>query len=298
MVTLENNYLTVKINTFGAEVSSVVDKESGHEFVWQADETYWARHAPVLFPIVGRLKDDQYEYEGTTYDMSQHGFARDSEFEVEESTEQSATFSLKSTDETKEKYPFDFQLFIKYNLEENRLKVTYEVKNQSDQEVMYYGIGGHPAFNVSQTKNENGELEFDQVSYAVEPAGKYDSIPLTDDGFLRLEEKETKEVSEEELTHESFKEDALIYKVHEDTQVILKDEVKAVEIRVTPENMGHIGIWSTYPKRAGFVCVEPWAGLADAINTSGNYAEKYGINKLETNERATHAFTLEFTKKV
>lgn len=296
MVTLENNHLTVKINTFGAEVSSVVDKKSGHEFVWQADETYWARHAPVLFPIVGRLKDDKYDYEGKTYDMSQHGFARDSEFEVEEVTEYSVTFSLKSTSETKEKYPFDFQLLIQYVLEDNRLKVTYEVKNNSNNEVMYYGIGGHPAFNVAQKENSEGELEFDQVRFSIEPAGSYDFIPLTEDGLLDLEGKVTREISEVELTHESFVGDAFVYKTGAELDVVLKDDVNNVEIRVTPENMKYVGIWSPYPKRAGFVCVEPWAGLADTETSTGKLEEKYAFNKLATNGTATHAYTLEFTK--
>ena len=296
MVTLENNHLTVKINTFGAEMHSVVDKKSGYEFVWQADEAFWARHAPVLFPIVGRLKDDQYEYEGTNYDMSQHGFARDSEFEVEEVTEQSATFSLKSTEETKAKYPFDFQLLIQYVLEENRLKVTYEVKNNSDDEVMYYGIGGHPAFNVAQTENADGELEFDQVSFEFEPTGSYDFIPLTADGLLDLDGKVEKEVSREDLTHESFVGDAYIYKTGTGTTVALKDGMNKVEVRVTPENMEHMGIWSPYPKRAGFVCIEPWAGLADSKASTGKLKEKYAFNELATNATATHAYTLELTK--
>lgn len=297
MVTLSNNELTVKINEFGAEVSSVIDKKTGYEFMWQADDKYWGRHAPVLFPIVGRLKEDQYEYNGQTYQMTQHGFARDSMFEVEEVTDNTATFSLTDNEETLKKYPFKFKLLIKYALEENRLTVTYEVRNQSTREVMYYGIGGHPAFNVSQTTNKDDKAEFDQVSFRFEPNEESLFIPLGQSGLLDLKEASEEMVDKIQLTHESFKADAFVYKVKPETEMVLTDDANQVEIRLIPHEMEHVGIWSPYPARGGFVCLEPWAGVADDEETSGQFNEKYGINKLNPEQIMTHHYTIQFTKK-
>ena len=297
VVTLSNNQLTVKINEFGAEVSSVTDQKSGYEFMWQADEDYWGRHAPVLFPIVGRLKNDQYEYDGQTYEMTQHGFARDSMFEVKDITEDTATFSLTDSKETLEKYPFKFTLVIKYTLEENRLTVTYEVKNRSTRKVMYYGIGGHPAFNVSQTTDKDGNNEFDQVSFHFETNEEQLFIPLSEEGLLKLKEAEKQTVGEIQLTHDTFKEDALIYKIEPNSEMVLTDEAEGVEIRLDPQEMEHVGVWSPYPKRAGFVCLEPWAGVADDEETSGQFDEKYGIHKLNPEQIMTHEYTIQFTKE-
>lgn len=297
MVTLSNNELTVKINEFGAEVSSVIDNKTGYEFMWQADDKYWGRHAPVLFPIVGRLKEDQYEYDGQTYQMTQHGFARDSMFEVEEVTDNTATFSLTDNEETLKKYPFKFKLLIKYALEENRLTVTYEVRNQSTREVMYYGIGGHPAFNVSQTTNKDDKAEFDQVSFYFESNEKQLFIPLGQSGLLDLKEAREETVDEIRLTHESFKADAFVYKVKPETEMVLTDDASQVEIRLNPHEMEHVGIWSPYPARGGFVCLEPWAGVADDEETSGQFNEKYGINKLNPEQIMAHHYTIQFTKK-
>lgn len=297
MVTLSNEYLTVSIKEHGAELSSVEDKKTGYEFIWQADDNYWGRHAPVLFPIVGRLKNDQYEYQGKTYDMNQHGFARDSMFKVEEVTEDSATFSLSENEETLEKYPFEFQLFITYTLEKKRVTVTYEVKNTSDKEKMYYGIGGHPAFNVSQTTNDEGEAEFDQISFRFEPKSEHTYIPLSSDGYLELDHAEKQIVEEKELTHESFKKDAFVYKLEADTEMVLTDEANRVQVRLNPKDMTHVGVWSSYPARGGFVCLEPWASTADDDQASGQLEEKYAINKLDPNTDKTHEYTIEFIKE-
>lgn len=297
MITLSNQQLTVKINEFGAEVSSVTDQKTGYEFIWQADDNYWGRHAPVLFPIVGRLKKDKYQYENQTYEMTQHGFARDSMFKVEESTENTATFSLTDNEETRKKYPFKFELVIKYTLEEDHLTVTYKVANRSLREEMYYGIGGHPAFNISQTTDEVDNVEFSQASFRFEPNHEQLAIPLSEEGLLKLKEAEKQKVNEIQLTHETFKEDALIYKVEPNSVMILTDEANQVEIRLNPQEMAHVGVWSPYPKRAGFVCLEPWAGVADEEETSGQLKEKYAIHSLNPEQTLTHEYTMQFIKK-
>ena len=297
VVTLKNNFLTVQINKLGAELSSVIDNKTNYEFIWQADEKYWGKHAPVLFPIVGRLKDDQYEYDGKTYEMTQHGFGRDSDFEVIDQTANAVTFSLKYSTDTLKKYPFKFELLIKYLLHKNNLTVYYEVINHSSSEVMYYSVGGHPGFNVAQTSDSKDSPEFDDVFFHMEPQKSYRSIPLTDEGLLKLNEAKDKQTERIQLTHNTFKNDALIYQIDTQAEMILEDQSNQVEIRLKPNHMKYVGVWSPFPAQAGFVCLEPWAGIADQEGASGHYNEKYAINELAANEKMIHDYTISFTKK-
>lgn len=296
MITLENEFLIATINPFGAELTSVIDRNTGYEFMWQANPEYWGRHAPVLFPIVGRLKNNQFQYDGKTYEMTQHGFARDSKFEVLEQTATSALFSLKSSSETLEKYPFAFELQLQYTISEKNVVITYKVFNPSQTAEMYYAIGGHPAFNMAQTANKAGELEFDKVSVDIKPASDITHLPLTSEGLIADSKASTILPSEMTLTHESFRNDALVYKIDEGKTIELKDEINSVQITVTPSNLPYIGIWSPYPARARFVCIEPWAGIADTESTSGNYTEKVGINHLKPSTQQNHEYSITFEK--
>ena len=136
-------------------------------------------------------------------------------------------------DETHKKYPFNFKLIIKYTLEEDCLTVTYKVKNRSLKDDMYYGIGGHPAFNVSQTTNEAGNEEFNQVYFRFEPNHEQLYIPLSKEGLLKLKEAKTQKVNEIQLTHETFKEDALIYKIKPNSVMILTDKANRKSLKST-----------------------------------------------------------------
>lgn len=296
MITLKNDLLTVKINKFGAELNSVVDRKSDYEFVWQADDNYWGRHAPVLFPIVGRLKEDKYEYMGKTYEMTQHGFARDSMFQLEEQNTNSAVFSLTYNDETLKIYPFEFKVLIKYLLEGSKLKIEYEVANLSTTEVMYYSIGGHPAFNVSQTKDQGTTLELKGVFLEIHPDTDYKKIPISEEGLTQLHRSKQVSAARKRLAHETFKNDALVYEVEKDSEIVLQDENENVEIKIKPNQMDYFGVWSPYPKRAGFICLEPWTGIADSEKTTGELTEKEGVSFLDTNESKTHDYTIDFLK--
>lgn len=296
MITISNEYLTVKIKEFGAEITSVVDNRSGYEFMWQGDPDYWGRQAPVLFPIVGRLKNNQYEYKGKTYEMTQHGFARDSVFEVVDAKENFAAFSLRYNEDTLKKYPFEFELEIRYTLKDRLVEVEYVVKNVSNDEVMYYGVGGHPAFNVSQKVDENGEPEFDEISVRLESNEEVVSLPLSANAYLDLENATSQDPTSKELTHESFKEDANIYMVKSGTKTILTDRTENVEVHLDNREMEYVGIWSPYPARGGFVCLEPWAGITDTENATGLFEEKYAMNVLSEEEQRVHSYTLEFKK--
>ncbi|MDN6731853.1 MAG: aldose 1-epimerase family protein [Atopostipes suicloacalis] len=264
--------------------------------MWQADKEYWARHAPVLFPIIGRLKDHKYEYKGKTYKMSQHGFARDRVFKLEESSANFALFSLTYDDESLKMYPFKFKLYIRYLLNGNRLTVDYEVINLSKTEVMYYSIGGHPAFNVSQ-KNINENLDFDEAYLGIHPDRPYKKIPISKEGYVQLHKIEQEKIKSHKLAHEDFKDDALVYEILDQSEVVLRDEAENVEIRLKPNRMNFLGIWTPFPKKAPFVCIEPWTGFADAEKTTGKLKEKNEISFLDKNERMNHEYTITFLKE-
>ncbi|MDN6162407.1 MAG: aldose 1-epimerase family protein, partial [Atopostipes sp.] len=297
LITLKNKELLVKINEKGAELSSVTDRKSGHEFIWQADEEYWGRHAPVLFPIIGRLKNDQYKYEGKTYNMSQHGFARDRLFELEETDSNSALFSLTYDKESLKNYPFKFKLYIRYILDKKSLTVDYEVINLSRSKGMYYSIGGHPAFNVSQDYDSEESLELKEISLEINPKENYKKIPISKEGYTQLDKTEKEKVYSKQLTHETFKDDALVYEISQGSEILLKDKVEKVEIQIHPNQMNFLGVWSPYPKKASFVCLEPWTGFADNEKASGKFTEKKEISFLEKEEKANHQYTITFIKE-
>lgn len=297
MITLSNDQLTIKINEFGAELVSVVNNDSNYEFMWQGDSKYWSGTAPVLFPIVGKLKDNQYCFEGENYELPQHGFARRMMFQTQTVTDISATFYLKSNQETLKVYPFEFSFQITYILFENKVSVSYEILNTSASKALYYSVGGHPGFNVAHHQPETGQPEFVNVSYSFEPVGSYLNIPLTE-RQIDLEKAKYLQVNNNPILHKTFKKDAQIFLLPKGTKIILNDPENNVKITMTPNELDFLGIWSSYPKKAGFVCVEPWSGVADTTKSTGQLIEKYGINKLEPSTIKTHDYTIQFDKSI
>ena len=149
-----NEELKVTVKPDGAEMTSINYK--GREYLWNGDKKYWGRHAPILFPIVGRLKDHKTIIEGNEYEMGQHGFARDCNFETVYVTANSICYRLKSSEDTLKKYPYSFKLFVTYEVVDNSIKVTYEVKNVDNRRI-YFSIGAHPAFRWPINEKESFE---------------------------------------------------------------------------------------------------------------------------------------------
>ena len=161
---IENDRIKVAVADHGAELCGIYDKKRGHEVVWQADPAYWNRHAPVLFPFVGKVCGGQYRYKGISYPMGQHGFARDMDFTLVGKTENSITHVLRSDDATLAKYPFEFELEITHRIEDNKVFVEWKVTNPAKDEPLYFSIGAHPAFNVPVlpgTKKDDYYVSFD-----------------------------------------------------------------------------------------------------------------------------------------
>ncbi|MCR8968840.1 aldose 1-epimerase family protein [Facklamia sp. 7083-14-GEN3] len=295
MVTIQNNFLKVEIAENGAEVQSITDLKTGYEFLWQADPFYWSRSAPILFPIVGRLQNDQYLYGGKFYHMSRHGFARDSVFTVQSQTDSSVSFYLKNNENTLESYPFEFSLQVNYVLYNHKLTITFEVYNPSVEDTLYYSVGYHPAFNLEHTSGRNYP-EFNQVSYQLNPEGYYYLLQTNTEGLVNLEKAKYMEVIDQKLRHKQFKNDALIYQISEKAEFVLTDAVNDVEIKFRSIGFDYTALWSPYPKRASFLSVEAWSGLPDIANDPQLFKYKRGINSLDPQSISTHDLTIEFHK--
>ena len=220
MQTLKNNQLAVKINPKGAELSSLFNIENQMEYLWNADPTFWGKSSPVLFPIVGALKNDIYRFEGKEYTLPRHGFARDREFIVEKSEENSITFLLTHDENTLKVYPFKFEFRLIYSLENNSLNVTYSVRNMGENK-MYFSVGGHPAFAVplaEDTAYDDYYLEFNKTE-------NFKRWGLTANGLIETQPFDfMKDTSQLNLTKELFYEDAIVFKNLESTSVIFKSD--------------------------------------------------------------------------
>lgn len=253
-ITISSENTSAVIDSFGAELHSLKDA-SGTEYLWQADPAVWKRHAPVLFPFICNTDSKKYTYEGQTYSLANHGFARDSEFELASSDSGSAEFLLKSSAETLKLYPFEFELRIRYGLSENRITVSYTVKN-TDKKDMYFFIGGHPAFNVPM----DGE-SFDDYFVEYE---KPETVIQEFKGKTAVIADNTAKVS---LSHELFANDVFMKDAPNSSWIALVSEKSGRKIKLNYDPKGCIAVWSSYfedkavTEQAKFVCLEPWSSV-------------------------------------
>lgn len=276
MIQLKNNKLKATFNELGAELVSLINLETGKEIIWEGNPDFWGGKSPVLFPTVGALKDDSYIFEGETYEMLRHGFARRKFFDVKSSSENEVVFELQSDKETLKFYPFEFSLKIKYTLVDNKLSVSYQVKNKSDKE-MYFSLGAHPGFAIDTA---NG-LNYNDYKISFSDDEKLEIHPLVDN----LISQETKTIELENktlpLSYELFSKDALVMTAMKSRKLILRNNTNEEKVIFTFSNFPYFGIWAA--KNADFVCLEPWQGIADFENHNQELTEKFGILKLERN---------------
>ena len=293
MQTLKNQSLTVKINPKGAELISLFNGENQTEYMWSADANFWGKSSPVLFPIVGALKDNLYNFEGKTYHLPRHGFAREREFLVENSKNESVTFLLTNDEETLKIYPFAFEFRLKYELQDNCLSVTYSVKNMDDK-TMYFSVGGHPAFAVplsADTDYEDYYLEFNKTE-------NFQRWGLVEGGLIANNPTDfLLNTNRLALTKDLFYEDAIVFKNLQSDEVILKSDKtnspstqsddsqtdsKKPHLKFNFKGFPYLGIWAA--KDANFVCIEPWCGIADSENHNQELTEKEGIIALSVDD--------------
>ncbi len=273
-ITLENNCLKISVKSKGAELYSVFRKDCQLEYMWGGDPSVWGKTSPILFPIVGTLKNNTFIYGGESYTLPRHGFARDSEFEIAELDQQHVVFLLKESVDSLKNYPFTFELFVKYALDTDVLKVTYEVKNTATKP-LYFSIGAHPAFKVPLTKETQYEdyfLEFD----AIENARRW---PINKEGLIApVAVPFFNDSSRIDLSHKLFQDDALVFKDIRSNKIYLKTDRDVHGLEFSFEGFPFLGIWAA--KGGNFVCIEPWCGIADSSDHNHLLNNKEGIQTM------------------
>jgi len=278
-ITISNSQLTATINTLGAELISLV--KNNKNYIWNVDETYWNKTSPILFPIVGRLKNDSYLFNGKKYQLPRHGFARNLEFSFDKKSDSQVILELNETEETKAMYPFTFKLLVAYTLIGNELVMEYFLRNQSD-EVLPFSIGAHPAFAI-EGNFENYSLQFNKKDL-------FETHHLENESFngkTTLVDTINNSIA---LNYALFEKDALVFKQLNSNEVTFKNKGKAI-LKVNYDHFPYLGIWTK--QNAPFLCIEPWCGLADDINHNGNLEEKEGMNHLPAGEDFLRAIRIE-----
>jgi galactose mutarotase-like enzyme len=288
--TIENGLYAASVSSLGAELKSLRDKALGREYLWQADPAWWKGTAPVLFPIVGGLKGGKYRFGGSEYELPQHGFARTSEFTVVANSRESVEFEFRSGPETRAKYPFDFRLRVGFALERNGISVRYAVTNEGNGP-MRFSIGSHPAINVpfDGGKFENHYIVFEREE---RPERYFFKDGLVVAGKTADVFENSKVIS---LTRNLFDDGPVILKGIESSSFAITNGMTGKSVIVAADGVPpYLGIWSK-PNGAPFVCIEPWHGLPDSTDATGELTEKEGILALEPRAEFTTGYRIEIT---
>lgn len=278
-ITISNQQLSAGIHPQGAELFSL--KKADKEYMWEGNPEFWGKHSPVLFPIVGTLKNNTHFVNGKEYTMTRHGFARDNAFTVKELHADSVTFTLTSNKETKKQYPYNFELNLTYTLKDTVLHLEYTVKNTGNTNLPF-SIGAHPAFALPGAFN-NYSLEFEKEELLEITPLKNDL--LTDHSLVIV--TSNKELP---LLYSLFENDALIFKALQSKSITIKHQDKNY-LKVSFSDFPHLGIWTK--QDAPFLCIEPWQGYSDSLEASGNLFDKEGIIILKPQTVYSASFNIE-----
>lgn len=278
--TINNSKIVAQFNTKGAELCSLKNKLNNREYIWEGSADFWGKHSPVLFPIVGTLRNNTYNYNNKEYNLSRHGFARDCDFKIVYQQENEVVFSLEYDDATLKIYPFQFELQLKYSLTETTLTIGYTIINK-DKVAIPFSIGAHPAFALP-TNFENYSLQFQEQEtlkcYVLE------NDLVSDKNFnIHLDTKKLP------LSYTTFENDALIFKSLKSKEITIVENQKEI-LKVSFSDFENLGIWTKV--NAPFICIEPWLGYSDTINSNGKIEEKDGIQIVKENEQFECSFTI------
>ncbi|MBA4259829.1 MAG: aldose epimerase [Chitinophaga sp.] len=287
MIYIENNQLKIAISEKGAELQEIFSKETQLDYLWSGDATFWGKKSPVLFPIVGTLKNNQFTHNGESYQLSRHGFARDKSFKLTESSSNRVCLTLDADAETLTQYPFLFRLNIVYEIIKNKLSCTYQITN-IDVKPLHFSVGAHPAFKVPLEEAyqfNDYYLEFNQS----ESAGKW---PITAEGLIDENPVPFFHSNNRiNLSKELFYGDALVFKQLESSSIRLCNDQSKHGFTFSWTEFPFMGIWSA--KDAPFVCLEPWCGIADSVNATGELREKEGMILLTPGQSTDRTWTIE-----
>ena len=283
---ISNDFLKFEADSLGAEPMSLQTIHNPVEFLWQGDARYWARHSPTLFPIVGALKNNKYTLKGKEYEMEQHGFARDSEFKLIESTDMSLTFLLKENPQTLKKFPFSFELVTTYNLEKNSVLIAHYILN-TNRETLWFSIGEHPGFNCPLLEGETME----DYSLVFDKEEELDRQFLENSLLIEMKEPFLDHEKTIWLSEELFKRRAIILENFKSGSVSISSKNHQRKVTVTLDGYPYLGIWSP-ATGAPFVCLEPWHGVASPADSDGDITKKPGILSLEAGEKFQCGFKI------
>lgn len=284
---LENDRLCVEIAEQGAEVTRIYDKKSDTELLWEADPKYWKRHSPILFPNVGKTYRNTVRINGIQYPTSQHGFARDNKFKCVREMTDTVSFLFSSNEETKEVYPFDFDLIITYKLEGRTLLVKWEVVNTGAED-MFFTIGGHPAFRFAGA--DEGKSDY-ILKFPGKESLDYILVNIAE-GAADTSKVYQLQLENEccPMSEEMFANDALIFDNGQISEVWICHKDGAPRVGMKCEGFPNFGIWSV--KDAPFVCLEPWMGRCDDIGFDKELSEKPNVNKVPAGGKFEQSYSV------
>ncbi|QNM84819.1 aldose 1-epimerase family protein [Polaribacter pectinis] len=286
--TISNDSITVSVKSFGAELTSI--KKASKEYLWQGNPEFWKHQSPILFPIVGRLVDHDYNFKNKNYKMNFHGFAWKSEFNLIKKTQKSLTFELLPSENSRKQYPFEFKLQIEYVINGNILDVNYFVENPAENEDLYFSIGGHPAFNIplkNGQQRDEYQLVFDNDST---PTSRDKESGLFVDTYTQFFEKP----GILQIKDSTFIEGALVFNPNPFSKATLvhkptKEEFFTIHFKDFP----YVGIWSQKDPKTPFIAIEPWYGVADNIHHNKEFTLKEGIQILKPKKEFHSSFSVE-----
>ena len=288
MLTIQNSSFKISVTKIGAELCSLFSKSKNIEFIWQANPSIWGSHAPVLFPIIGCLKNGEFLFEGNSFSIPKHGFIRNNaSLESNIIEENCIEFRSKYTEESLKNYPFKYEFSIRYILQENGLKVEHTILNHDENNPIYFSLGGHPGFNCPFFENESYEdyyIEFE--------------VPETDETWLVSNEGLIENESIPFLNNSKtlplrkdlFANDALIFKNLKSNYVSLKSKNHTLSLKVGISEFETLGLWAK--PNAPFVCIEPWLGISDSVSTNQDFTQKEGIQILGGGEKKVISFEI------
>ena len=281
-LTSDGNIAVIKDK--GAELKSLII--DGREIMWCADEKYWGKSSPFLFPMIGNLRGGKTLINGQEYCITKHGFARDNVFIAKALAENKAEFSFSSNEETKKSFPFDFEVKLTYTLTEEKLTIDYSVTNKCETE-MYYCIGGHPAFACDDISDYKLVFEKNETVYS--PVMNLKTRMWGDnDRILRL-----KDSNEFELSYPLFDNDCVYFDTITSKACSLVSKKDGSGVKISWEGFTSLGVWTPDHKNAPFICIEPWCGCDDYDTDSGIFKEKRGIQQAASGETKRYSITLE-----
>lgn len=266
---IENEKIKIGVKTAGAELTSFVSKESNIEYLWQGNPDVWYGQSPVLFPIIGRVLDDKYYLDGKEFTMPKHGLFRKREAVLIEKKDNSMTFMQKADDETKKVFPYEFEVYVIFELIDKSLKVTHKVVNKSA-DVMYFSIGGHPGFNCEIGDyllfDKNETLDTVEIDTECLRTGK--TIPVLNNDNKIV------------ITKDIFNNDALIFTDMRSNHITLASDNHARKVIFDYSDCSYLGIWAK--PGAPYVCIEPWWGVNDSHERKSDFSQKDAIISLES----------------